>query len=762
MEGVKRGREGDEEDDSKAVGAAAAGDDDEEDDFGPMPASKESERKAARAARKRAKRMQREEAKKRAAEEEQRALERAMSRVPRAARYERSFMHRSRLTHVRVVQSRSSAVAASTTSRSFSEAAAEGATFIVTASDDGHVKFWRKNPRGIEFVKHFIAHPPGYAITGMSVSADASTLATCAAKDGSVKLFDVAGWDMTSMLSVLPVHPIACALLQKDGRYLALAGQDRQEIFIYDLQHVQVAEVPGVTSGKQAQPIATLSTVHRAPVLHIAYNNAAGMCISADASGVIAYWNAEPPFSPFEPAAKLRFTFAVETHLYALAAKKVIPLSLEISPDGKQFSVVGSDGIIRVFAFASGKIIREFNESLSHQESLAAEANAAVAEEKANKAKQQDDDNKKEEGPKDEQKDDGTGNVETKNSNPYALERMDLGRRAAAEKEISDNQTSAKFAEALKHTVSEGEEDDGANAAAVAATMLPITARWNAIFDETGDLLIYATMFGIKVVQIASGRVLRLLGNTESTTRFMQLSLFQQSVESAPGKKEIGDPTLFCTAWKQQRFYLFSNREPIEESSDSSAPGRDVLNERVSAVDAAKAQKVNALTSTRLAKSATIHTSYGDIYIRLFPDECPRTVENFTVHSQNGYYNGVLFHRVIKGFMIQTGDPKGDGTGGESIWGGDFEDEFSKNLKHDRPFTVSMANAGPNTNGSQFFITTAPVPRLDGKHTVFGRVYKGEDVVTKIEDAKVRKFNSRPYEDIRILSIDTSLEAPPP
>lgn len=98
----------------------------------------------------------------------------------------------------------------------------------------------------------------------------------------------------------------------------------------------------------------------------------------------------------------------------------------------------------------------------------------------------------------------------------------------------------------------------------------------------------------------------------------------------------------------------------------------------------------------------------GDIFIILFPEECPKTCENFLTHAKNGYYNSVIFHRVIKGFMVQTGDPLGDGTGGESIWGSHFEDEFSANLNHEKPFMVSMANAGPNTNGSQFFITTAP------------------------------------------------------
>ncbi len=103
--------------------------------------------------------------------------------------------------------------------------------------------------------------------------------------------------------------------------------------------------------------------------------------------------------------------------------------------------------------------------------------------------------------------------------------------------------------------------------------------------------------------------------------------------------------------------------------------------------------------------------------------------------------------------MVQTGDPKGDGTGGESIWGAEFEDEFNRALRHDRPYTLSMANAGPNTNGSQFFITTAPTPWLDNKHTVFGRVTQGFDVVTRIESSKVNKHD-RPLEPIKIQSVE--------
>ena len=129
-------------------------------------------------------------------------------------------------------------------------------------------------------------------------------------------------------------------------------------------------------------------------------------------------------------------------------------------------------------------------------------------------------------------------------------------------------------------------------------------------------------------------------------------------------------------------------------------------------------------------------------------------MENFVTHSKNGYYDGVIFHRVIRGFMIQTGDPLGDGTGGESIWGNEFEDEFHPDLRHDRAGVLSMANASMrNTNGSQFFITTVAVPSLDNKHSVFGRVIKGLDVIHSIERVPTDK-EDKPYDDVKIINID--------
>ena len=181
---------------------------------------------------------------------------------------------------------------------------------------------------------------------------------------------------------------------------------------------------------------------------------------------------------------------------------------------------------------------------------------------------------------------------------------------------------------------------------------------------------------------------------------------------------------------------------------------------------------------------AVMHTNMGDIKIKLFPEKAPTTVENFVTHSKTGYYNGLKFHRVINDFMIQGGDPRGNGTGGESIWGGSFSDEFDPEL-HNLRGALSMANSGPDTNGSQFFIVQARevpsnmleqmrdledngfpaditaayealggTPWLDFRHTVFGQVTEGMDVVDAI--AAVETVNDVPRSDVIIESIEVT------
>lgn len=182
-------------------------------------------------------------------------------------------------------------------------------------------------------------------------------------------------------------------------------------------------------------------------------------------------------------------------------------------------------------------------------------------------------------------------------------------------------------------------------------------------------------------------------------------------------------------------------------------------------------------------KIAIMTTNRGVIKIKLFEKECPKTVENFTTHAKNGYYEGIIFHRVINDFMIQGGDPTGTGRGGESIWGHSFQDEFDINL-HNLRGALSMANAGPNTNGSQFFIVQAGsvpenllaqmeeigermfpadtiedykkvggTPWLDFKHSVFGQVYEGMDVVDAIASTRVDMLD-KPFDDVVIEKIE--------
>lgn len=177
-------------------------------------------------------------------------------------------------------------------------------------------------------------------------------------------------------------------------------------------------------------------------------------------------------------------------------------------------------------------------------------------------------------------------------------------------------------------------------------------------------------------------------------------------------------------------------------------------------------------------KIAVMQTSMGTIKICLYPEVAPKAVENFATHAEEGYYDGLIFHRVMNGFMIQGGDPTGTGYHGESIWGEDFEDEFSDELYNFRG-ALSMANSGPDTNGSQFFIVQAPTvpssmlaqlkgtisdealkkygevggtPWLDGHHTVFGQVFEGMDVVDAIAAVETN-MKDKPLEDVTILSI---------
>jgi peptidylprolyl isomerase domain and WD repeat-containing protein 1 len=521
-----------------------------------------------------------------------------LAALPKSARYSKSLMHKEQLSFVTVTPL---------------------TDFLITSSTDGVVKFWKKIAQDIEFVKEFKAHQG--MITSVSVSQDGRSFAT-AGTDKTVKIFDVITFDLLAMLQLDFTPKSVCWVHTKGASLplLAVANGSEPVIQIYDGR------------GDQQDPLHTLKSLHRSPVVLIVFNNKHDCVVSVDEGGMLEYWR---PSGPYEKPDNV-FQLKSSTNLFEFKKAKSVPVSLVMSPTQDQFVTFSlPDRKIRIFDFATGKLLRTYDESLKVAEEMQ-QAGSAVAK----------------------------------------LEDAEFGRRLGQEREIES---------------------------------LPIRDKVDVIFDESGHFILYGSIVGIKVLNTYTNQVVRVYGRDENF-RAVNLALYQ----GAPQRKgvttvamaassnplledsEARDPMLIATGLGKVRFYLFTNNEDISKSS------RDVQNEKPTIIGQKKAVKERV---AERGTAAILHTTYGDIYIRLFPDAAPKAVENFVTHSKQGYYNNTTFHRVIRKFMIQGGDPLGDGTGGESIWGRSFEDEFST-LKHDKPYTVSMANAGPNTNGSQFFITT--------------------------------------------------------
>ncbi|KUL89128.1 hypothetical protein ZTR_06036 [Talaromyces verruculosus] len=568
--------------------------------------------------------------------------------LPTSQRYSKSLMHRDQLSYVDITPS---------------------TDFLITSSIDGVVKFWKKMAVGVEFVKEFRAHAG--EITSTTVSADGRSFAT-AGTDKTVKIFDVITFDLLAMFD-LEFTPRCVCWVHKRGAslpLLAVTDEATPTIMIFDGR------------GENREPLHTLTSIHRKPVVALAFNNIFDCVISADEAGMIEYWRPSDDFSKPDNVFELKSS----TNLFEFRKKKSVPSSITISSSGKQFATFSfPDRQVRIFDFQSGKLYRTYDESLTTITDMQ-EAGTALER----------------------------------------LEEVEFGRRIAVEREIENPVSRSKI---------------------------------NVIFDESGHFILYGSLHGIKCINTFTNRVVRVFGKDEPF-RALNLAVYQ----GAPQKKgvvtvsmaasanpllqesEERDPILVSTGFGKVRFYMFTNDTEINKST------RDIQNEKPREGDITS--KETTTKKTESGTSAILHTTMGDIHLRLFPQIAPLTVENFVTHARQGYYNNTIFHRVIRKFMIQGGDPLGDGTGGESIWGGEFKDEISPTIKHDKPYTLSMANAGPNSNGSQFFITTEKTPWLDGKHTIFGRAVAGLDVVHRIENVRVKK--ERPEEDVKIVSISVS------
>ncbi|CAJ0586923.1 unnamed protein product, partial [Mesorhabditis spiculigera] len=582
--------------------------------------------------------------------------------IPGAAQYEKSFMHRDVITHVIATQT----------------------DFIITASRDGHLKFWKKKyGEGVEFVKHFRCHM--FPFTDIVVNFNGTLLCTICAEDKTVKVFDVENFDMINMLR-FDFSPRAAAWVHQGSdllNLLAISDKDSSKIIIVDGKGTK-------------EPLHVFDSLHRKSVRLIEYNHRLDLAVSIDDGGMVEYWCGQK--DDFQFPNFVKFDSKMDTDLYEFLKAKTLPVAIVMSPDGKRFATVAEDRKIRIFDVLTGKIEKLIDETVTKYL-------------------------------------DGA-----KESRSYGLQSMEWNRRVALEREL-DKEKSANF----RH----------------------LKFAW----DYSSNFLIYPCPLGIRVYNVVTDEVVRTIGLEESV-RFTAVALCRAvpdirarlqgaaatiETEAADNpnlnKRTDPDPILVAIAYNKSRFYLFTNQEPYStEVDEEGGIGRDVFNEKPR-----KEEMVTALDdgsgSTKWSEKAIVHTSYGDIHLRLFPEECPKAVENFCTHARRGYYNGHLFHRVIKAFMIQTGDPSGKGTGGNSIWGEDFEDEFHPRLRFDAPYKVAMANAGPNSNGSQFFITVVPAEWLDGKNTLFGELTEGFNVVQKINNLPTYEKSGRPKEEVKIISV---------
>jgi peptidylprolyl isomerase domain and WD repeat-containing protein 1 len=448
--------------------------------------------------------------------------------------------------------------------------------FIISASGDGHVKFWKKMDDGIEFVKHFRAHLN--PITSLTANVMGSLLCT-SSTDKTVKIFDVINFDMINMIR-LDFTPLTTCWIYKAGDTipcLAVSDTDSPKISIFDAQ-----------GGND--PIHVIEKLHTKPVNAICYNSTYETVISVDKSGILEYWQGHKHNFAF-PEKIVQFESKLDTSLYEFAKNKTIVTGISVNSDGKKFATMSTDRKVRVFLFLNGKLIRVYDESLARFSEIQA--------------------------------------------TPLALPNMEFSRRMNNEKDI-DKTDSLSFN--------------------------------NILFDQSGHFLIYSTMIGIKIINVETNKCSRILGKGDNI-RPMHVAVFQGKIkrstaaptieqeasETSSTSQSISDPTVFCTAYKKPRFYLYSRRPP----SDLQEVDRDVFNEQPSKEDVLAVTESNPVQ--KIFDNCVIHTTFGDIYLKLFGKECPKTVENFCVHSKNNYFNGHIFHRVIKGFMVQTGDPTGSG-----------------------------------------------------------------------------------------------------
>jgi len=586
--------------------------------------------------------------------EETKAVSRPLTSIPATEHYHVSFMHADVITAV---------------------VASERHGYVITASADGIVKFWKRLSVGteaqqaeasssssgnkkkeiqnpcLEFVKSFTAHSG--AVQALSTDGD---ICCSVGVDGLLKFYDVSTFDIMTMISTNNPNLGTCCCPIAGTSCFAVSSSKNGDIYLYSYETLDLVQ--------------TL-TLHGSSVVTSMVPIPGRMCVlSTDQKGIVEVWSTDTKAS----AGKLgracnskngiSYESKMDTDLYGLVKKKTYCIASATTAN--LYALFCADGKIRIFRHSTGNILLSIDERLK---------------------------------------------VYDKTFAKHKMDSIEYGRRAAIEREMTSESTI--FSAGLKLSSDRGQSH-----------RLP--QRLSIQFDSTGKYLLVPTLVGVKVIDWERQKLFSVIGKSDaSQLRFVSICLaagdakvnrqLQLARNMATGavsdaQEQINDTLLIALAYNKRRLFVYSHIDPVldEDASEEALTRRDVWNEAPSVQDQMYTTEAKRTENASNFSKAILRTTMGDIHIQLFSSQVPKTIENFVGHSKSGYYDNVTFHRVIKGFMLQTGDPLGDGTGGESIWGGEFEDEFVPGLRHDRPFTVSMANAGPNTNGSQFFITTVP------------------------------------------------------
>jgi peptidylprolyl isomerase domain and WD repeat-containing protein 1 len=521
--------------------------------------------------------------------------------------------------------------------------------YVITGSRDGTVKFWKRlevdgEPTEgqhpcLEFVKSFTAH----AGTIQALATDHEGDTCCSVgSDGLLKFYEISTFDATTMLQTGKNLGTCCSWFtatSRAARAVAVSAANSGDIYIYSPDTVSL--------------IQTLTLHGSSTVTCLAYNVNQDCMVSTDYKGIIELWDchgsaavsttnttaiddendyladaAANSFSVGNACSSTRngiaFESKMDTQLYDLIRKKTFAIAIAVAPSGTCFAVYCADLKVRIFDHASGKIVVTYDERLKVYDKTFSQA-------------------------------------------PFGLDSIEYGKRAATEREMAEVST----------VFSAGSMPSSSSGAKVSPQRLSIQ------FDPSSRYLLIPTLVGVKVIDTQKHKLVRIIGQADaSQLRFVSVCLAwgdakvnrqmqlarKSSTKTSAGteandSEAVSDALVITLAYDQRRLYVFSHLDPVEDpdASEEVLTSRDAWNEAPTVQDQFLSDNRGAASNRKSATRAILRTTKGDIHIQLFASQVPRTVENFVGHAKSGYYNEVIFHRIIKGFMLQTGDPDGDG-----------------------------------------------------------------------------------------------------